>query len=163
MYNAQNEHKFFILYIAIQGFINLENCANSAADSLNNFLSGLLFILILVLVRYTEIKYSANAIRSKLGASVLLYYLTGFLIVSIIVGISDIAHSFHTVSQVYGQLEHGQVNCSSSAYYSLFVSVVIIFNYIFVEIGLVILLCVWFILNFCSLDRTSTTRSCFFA
>ena len=142
----------------------MENCATSAADNLNNFLSGLRFILILVLVRYNEIKYGANAIRSKLGASVLLYYLTGFLlIVSIIVGISDIAHSFHTVSQAYGQLEHGQVNCSSSVYYSLFVSVVIIFNYIFVEIGLVILLCVWFILNFCNLDCTSTTRSCFFA
>ena len=38
--------------------------------------------------------------------------------------------------------QEGQVNCSSSVYYSSFVSVVI------VEIGLVVLLCLWLILDF---------------
>ena len=70
---------------------------------------------------------------------------------SIIVGIGDVVYSFYIASQVYGQFEEfqqGQVNCSSSVYYSSFVSVIIVFNYIFVDIGLVILVCLWFICDF---------------
>ena len=66
-------------------------------------------------------------------------------------GIGDIVYSFYVASQVYGQFhefQQGQVNCSSSVYYSSFVSVIIVFNYIFVDIGLVVLVCLWFIYDF---------------
>jgi ABC-type multidrug transport system permease subunit len=71
--------------------------------------------------------------------------------VSIIIGLGDIAYSFYIASQVYGQFDEfqqGLVNCSSPTYYSSFVSVVIIFLYISVEIALVVLLCLWLILDF---------------
>ena len=67
---------------------------------------------------------------------------------SIVVGLGDIAYSFYIASQVYGQFDEfqeGQVNCSSSVYYSSFVLVVIVFLYISVEIGLVVLLCLWIV------------------
>ena len=132
----------------------------SAVDALNNFISGLIFIITLLLVLFIKINYSN---KSDLGAT--LYYLITFLlIVSIIMGIGDIVHSFHIASQVYGQLfgdfqQQSQVNCSSYVLYSLFVSVIIVFNYIFVEIGLVIILCFWFIFGFCF---DSTARSYFY-
>lgn len=73
------------------------------------------------------------------------------------VGIGDIAYSFYVASQVYGrfdgfQLDQGQANCSNS--YSLFVLGANIFNYIFVEIGLVVLFCLWFIFDFREIEGT---------
>ena len=71
------------------------------------------------------------------------------IVSTIIIGISDTVYSFYIASQVYGQFEEfqqGQVNCSSSVYYSSFVSVIIAFNYIFVSIGLVVVVCLWLLL-----------------
>ena len=68
--------------------------------------------------------------------------------------IGDIVYSFHVTSQVYGQLfdefqlGQGQVNCSSYVHFSLLILGAIAFNYIFVEIGLVVHLCLWFIFDF---------------
>ena len=74
----------------------------------------------------------------------LLYHsVTVLLIVSIIVGIGGIVYSFYIASQVYGQFDEfqqGQVNCSSSTY-----SLV---SFIFVNIGLVVLVCLWIIYDF---------------
>ena len=84
-------------------------------------------------------------------ATLLYRSVTVLLIVNVIMGISNTVYSFYVASQVYGQFEEfqqGQVNCSSSVYYSSFVSVIIVFNYIFVDIGLVILVCLWFICDF---------------
>ena len=65
--------------------------------------------------------------------------------------VGNIVYSFYIASQVYGQFDEfqqGQVNCSSSVYYSSFVFGVIVCNYIFVDIGLVALVCFWFIFDF---------------
>ena len=63
------------------------------------------------------------------------------MIVCMVIVFDDIVYSFYIASQVYGQFDEklfqqGQVNYSSSVYYSSFVSVVIVFNYIFIEIAL---------------------------
>ena len=66
---------------------------------------------------------------------------------SIILCIGDIVYSFYIASQVYGEFDEfqqGQVNCSSSVYYSSFVSVIIVFNYVFVVIALIALLYLWY-------------------
>ena len=73
------------------------------------------------------------------------------MIVCVVIGIGDIAYSFYIASQVYGrfdEFQQGQVNCSSSVYYSSFVSVVIVFNYIFVEIALAVLVILWLKIDF---------------
>jgi hypothetical protein len=72
-------------------------------------------------------------------STILHYFGATLLIVCIVFGIGDTVYSlsFYIASQVYGQFDEfqqGQVNCSSSVYYSSFVSVVIVFNYIFIEI-----------------------------
>ena len=62
----------------IQGLTNLEECNTSAADAFNNFLSGLLFIvvfLILLLVLCTEMKYDIDGTRRKLHVGITLHYL----------------------------------------------------------------------------------------
>ena len=143
----------------------MEECTVSEADASDNFLSGLLFIIVfltLLLVLCTTIKYGIDGIRRELHVGITLRYLIVFLlIVSIIMGIGDIVHSFRVTSQVYRKLldgfqQQGQVNCSSSTYYSL---VVVVFNYIFVEIGLLLLLCFWFIFDFHNYDYTARSYS----
>ena len=87
---------------------------------------------------------------SKL-ATALRYIIAILLIVSTIVGLCDIIYSFYIASQVYGQYDEfkqGQVNCSSSVYYSSFVSVIIVFLYIYVEAGLAIFLIIWLKIDF---------------
>ena len=128
----------------------MEECAIGAAHSLDafNFLSGVFFAIVFVTVSLVSL-ILLEYINSKVGT--LLYHsVTVLLIVStIIMGISDTVYSFYIASQVYGQFEQfqqGQVNCSSSVYYSSFVSVIIVFNYIFVSIGLVVVVCLWLLL-----------------
>jgi hypothetical protein len=136
-------------YLGIRGFANLEECAIGAVHSLDafNFLSGVLFLIVFVtvsLVAYFKIKYDFNeSITLSKPAYVLHYLMVVLLIISIIMGFCDIVYSFYIASQVYGQFDEfrqGQVNCSSSVYYSSFVSVMIVFNYTFVVFGLAVFL-----------------------
>ena len=128
----------------------MEECAIGAAHSLDafNFLSGVFFAIVFVIVSLVSL-ILLEYINSEVGT--LLYHsVTVLMIVSIIImGISDAVYSFYIASQVYGQFEEfqqGQVNCSSSVYYSSFVSVIIVFNHIFVSIGLVVVVCLWLLL-----------------
>ena len=132
-----------------------------------NFLSGLLLIIVvltLLLVLYAEMKYGIDGTRRKLHVGITLHYLIVFLLIlSTVMVIGDVMHSFRVTSQVYKQVlddfqQQGQVNCSSSAYYPLFTSVVA-FNYIFVEIGLLLLLCFWFIFDFHNFDYIARSYS----
>ena len=113
----------------------------------------IIVVLTLALVLYAEMKYGTDGTKSKL-ATFLYYLIAILLIVSIIMGIGDIVYSFHVTSQVYGQLfdefqlGQGQVNCSSYVRFSLYTLGAIAFNYIFVEIGLVVHLYLWFIFDF---------------
>ena len=130
----------------------MEECAIGAAHSLDafNFLSGVLFAITFVtlLLLCWSAFFQLESSISKLEKT-LCYSVPVLLIVSIIMGIGDIVYSFYIASQVYDQFEEfqqGQVNCSSSVYYSSFVSIIIVFNYIFVDIGLVVAVCSWFLL-----------------
>ena len=124
--------------------MNLEDCAIGAAHTLDSFnlLSGFYFIIVfltVLLVLYFAIKHEFGGHTSTKPATVIRRLILFLFIVSIIVGFCDIAYSFYIACQVYGQFDEfqeGQVNCSSTVYYSSFISVVIVFNYIFVEIGL---------------------------
>jgi hypothetical protein len=127
-----------------------EECEISAAHSLDalNLLSGLFFVVIFLtvsLIVHFMIRYGLGGVRNKL-ASLLRYVIILLFIVSIIMGIGDAAYSVYIANQVYGkhheEFLQGQINCSNFVYYSSFVSVVIAFNYIFVEIGLTIFLCI---------------------
>ena len=127
--------------------MNLEDCSIGALHSLDafNFLTGLFFLIVfltVLLALYFFFKHALGGIASK--QRTIMYYLVVFLlIVTIIMDFFDIAYSFYIASQVYGQFNEFQqdlVNCSSPVYYSSFVSVVIVFLYIFVEIGLAVLL-----------------------
>ena len=117
------------VYTGIQGFANIEECAIGAAHSLDA-LSGVLFAITYITVPFVSLillEYINSEVATLLYRSV-----TVLLIVStIIMGISDTVYSFYVASQVYGQFEEfqqGQVNCSSSVYYSSFVSIIIVFN-----------------------------------
>lgn len=117
-----------------------------------NFLTGLLFAVVFatVLVIVIFITKYLGGTSSKL-ATALRYIIAFLLIVSTIVGFCDIVYSFYIASQVYGQFDEfkqGQVNCSSSVYYSSFVSVIIVFLYIYVEVGLAIFLIIWLKIDF---------------
>lgn len=108
-----------------------------------NLLSGLYFItvfLMVLLVLYFAIKHEFGGHTPSNLTSVIRYLIYFLFMVSIIVGICDLIYSFYVASHVYGQFrefQQGQVKCSSFVYYSSFVSVVMVFNYVFVEIGLV--------------------------
>lgn len=82
----------------------------------------------------------------------MLRYLIAFLlVVSIIIGFCDIVYSFYIASQVYGQFDkfqQGLVNCSSSVYYSSFVSIVIVYLYVIVEVGFAVFLFIWLKIDF---------------
>ena len=113
-----------------------------------NFISGVFFAI--VFLTLVPVSLTLTRLLKKVG-TVFYYSVAVLLIVSIVMGIGDIVYSFYAASQVYGQFDEfqqGQVNCSSSVYYSSFVSVIIVFNYIFVDIGLVVLVCLWFIYDF---------------
>ena len=140
------------LHAGIRGFANLEDCAIGAVHSLDafNFLSGLLFLIVIVallLVMYFKTKHGLNNLKSDAlskSESVLYYLMFILLIISMIMGFCDIVYSFYIASQVFGQydeFQEGQVNCSSSVYYSSFVSVVIVFNFTFVLFGIALFLC----------------------
>ena len=95
------------------------------------------------------IKYLGGT-TSKI-ATVLRYLIAFLVLICVIIGFFDIAYSFYIASQVYGQFnefQQGQVNCSSSVYYSSFVSVVIVFLYIYVEVGLAVFLLIWLKIDF---------------
>ena len=142
------------LFLGIRGFANLEECAIGALHALDafNFLTGLLFAIVFatVLVIICFVTKYIGGTSSKL-ATALRYIIAVLLIVSTIVGFCDIIYSFYIASQVYGQYDEfkqGQVNCSSSVYYSSFVSVIIVFLYIYVEVGLAIFLILWLKIDF---------------
>ena len=112
-------------------------------------MSGSLFVLsflpVLLIIHFI-VYYGCSGTSSKV-ADVLYYLIACLLIMSIVVGFCDIVYSFYIASQVYGQFDEfkqGVVNCSSAVYYSSFVSGIIVFSYFFVEIGVVVLLCLWF-------------------
>ena len=119
------------VYTGIQGYANIEECAIGAAHSLDafNFLSGVLFAITFITVPFVSLillEYINSEVATLLYRSV-----TVLLIVNVIMGISNTVYSFYVASQVYGQFEEfqqGQVNCSSSVYYSSFVSIIIVFN-----------------------------------
>ena len=120
-----NAYKY---YTGIRGFANMEECAIGAAHSLDafNFLSGLLFAVVFL--------------------TVLIFFLIQLCFRHKNIGTS-LYYSFYIASQVYGEFDEfqqGQVNCSSSIYYSSFVSVIIVFNYVFVVIALIVLLYLWY-------------------
>ena len=130
----------------------MEECAIGAAHSLDafNFLSGVLFaitfVTLLLIVLYRSLNILQSPMIIKLEET-LFYSIPVLMIVIIIMGTGDIVYSFYIASQVYGQFEEfqqGQVNCSSSVYYSSFVSIIIVFNYIFIDIGLFVAVCLWF-------------------
>ena len=141
-------------FIGIRGFLNLEECAIGAVHSLDAFLflTGLFFItvfLIVSLIVYFMIKHCGGAESQE--ATVLHYLVPILVIMSVVVGIGDTLYSFYIASQVYGQfneLQRGQVSCSSPVYYLSFVSVMIVFNYIFVEIALVVFIVFWLKIDF---------------
>ena len=132
----------------------MEECAIGAVHSLDafNFLTGFFFFVVFVtvlVVLYFMLRHLGGALSKE---STVLHYLGAILmIVCVVIGIGDIAYSFYIASQVYGrfdEFQQGQVNCSSSVYYSSFVSVVIVFNYIFVEIALAVLVILWLKIDF---------------
>lgn len=136
--------------IGIGGFMSSEECEISAAHSLDaiNLLSGFFFVIMFLtvsLVVHFMIRFGLGGVTNKL-ASVLRYLILSLFAVGIVMGIGDAAYSAYIASQVYGryhdEFQHGQVNCSSLMYYSSFVSVVLAFNYMVVEIGLAIFLCI---------------------
>ena len=129
-----------------------EECDISEAHSLDalNLLSGLFFVAIFLtvsLIVHFMIRYGLGGVRNRL-ANLLRDLIILLFIVSIVMGIGDAAYSVYIASQVYGkhhsEFLQGQVNCSNLVYYSSFVSTVIAFNFIFVEIGLTIFLCILF-------------------
>ena len=124
----------------------MEECAIGAAHSLDafNFLSGVFFAVTFVTVPLASLILIIH-INREVG-TLLHNSVTILLIVSIIIGISDTVYAFYIASQVYGhfdEFQQGQVNCSSSVYYSSFVSVIIVFNYIYINIGLIVAVCLW--------------------
>ena len=132
----------------------MEECAIGAVHSLDAFLflTGLFFItvfLVVSLIVYFMIKHCGGAESQE--ATVLHYLVPILVIMSVVVGIGDTLYSFYIASQVYGQfneLQQGQVSCSSPVYYLSFVSVMIVFNYIFVEIALVVFTVFWLKIDF---------------
>jgi hypothetical protein len=132
----------------------VEECSIGAVHSLDafNFLTGIFFFVVFVtvlVVLYFMLKHLGGSLSKE---STILHYLgASLLIVCIVFGIGDTVYSFYIASQVYGQFDEfqqGQVNCSSSVYYSSFVSVVIVFNYVFIEIVFIVLVVVWLKLDF---------------
>ena len=130
--------------------MNTEECTIGVVHSLDalNLVSGVFFIIMFLtvsLIVHFMIKHGLGGVRNKL-ASVLRYLILFLFIVGMIMGIGDAAYSVYIASQVYGkyhdEFQQGQVNCSSLAYYSSFVSVVVVFNYCFVEINLATFLCI---------------------
>ena len=142
------------IYIGIRGFANLEECAVGAPHSLDafNFLTGLFFIIVfltVVTVICFMVKYFGGT-TNKLS-TMLRYFIAFLLVVSIIIGFCDITYSFYIASQVYGQFDgfqQGLVNCSSSVYYSSFVSIMIVYLYIVVEVGFAVFLFLWLKIDF---------------
>ena len=124
--------------------MHLEKCEIGTDHSLDTFnlLSGFYFItvfLTVLLVLYFAVKHEFGGHTSSNLTTVIRYLIFFLFMVSVIMGFCDIIYSFYIASQVYGQFDEfqqGLVNCSSPVYYSSFVSVVIVFLYIFVEIGL---------------------------
>ena len=133
-------------YLGIRGLTNFEECAIGASHSLDafNLLTGVLFALVFVTV---VVLVSAVMFRLYYGGRRPTYHLvTMLLILTMCFCFGDIVYSFYIASQVYGQFDEfkqGQVNCSSPVYYSSFVSVITVHLYIIVEIGLAVLLYVW--------------------
>ena len=124
----------------------MEECTIGAAHSLDafNFLSGVFLAVTFVTVPLASLMLIIHINRRV--RTLLHHSITILLIVSIIIGISDTVYAFYIASQVYGQFDEfqqGQVNCSSSVYYSSFVSVIIVFNYIYIIIGLIVAVCLW--------------------
>ena len=143
-----------MFYIGIRGFASLEECAVGAPHSLDafNFLTGLFFVIVfltVVMVICFMLKYLGGT-TNKLS-TVLRYLIAFLLVVSIIMGLCDFTYSFYIASQVYGQFDEfqlGLVNCSSPVYYSSFVSIVIVYLYIIVEVGFAVFLFMWLKIDF---------------
>ena len=134
--------------LGIRGFTNSEECQISAAahslDTLN-ILSGFFFIIMFLtvsLIVHFMIKYGLGGVRTRL-ARVLRTLILFLFTVGVVMGIGDAAYSIYIASEVYGNyhndFQQGLVNCSGLVYY---LSVVLVFNYIFVAIGLAIFLCI---------------------
>ena len=132
------------MYTGIQGPANIDKCAIGAAHSLQtyNFLSEVFFVVVFLTLLLVVL--ILTRLLKQVGT--LLYHsVTVLLIVSIVMGIGDIVYSLYVASQVYRQFDEfqqGQINCSSSVYYSSFVAG------IFADIGLVVLVCLWIICDF---------------
>ena len=98
----------------------------------------------IVLVLFFILRRAFN--KSKVP-TIVHYLITFLLVLTMIFVFGDIMYSFYVASQVYGQFDEfqqGQANCSSSVYYSSFVSVILLYLYSFVEIGLAVLLYIWY-------------------
>ena len=113
-----------------------------------NFLTGVLFVIVIFTAPVLLYFYINHAFKDDWSTQAnISHNLIAFLfIVIIVIGFCDIVYSFYIASQVYGQFDEfqeGLVNCSSPVYYSSFISVVIIFLHIFVEVGLIVLLFFW--------------------
>ena len=132
-----------MIHTGIRGFLNLEDCAIGALHSFDafNFLSGVYFILVLLSIVLTPAYYLCSSLAyrgTKLALTI--HGLVIFLLIStVVIGLGDIVYSFYIASQVYGQFDEfqqGQVNCTSPVYYTSFISVVIVFLHVVVELGL---------------------------
>ena len=133
----------------------MEECAIGVLHSLDAFLflTGLYFIAVFAIVPpviYFAVKHCGGSSESKEAA--ILYYLVPILvIISVVIGIGVTGYLFYIASQVYGQFngfQQGQVTCSGAVYYLSFVSVIIVYNYIFVEIVLVVFAVFWLKIDF---------------
>ena len=131
-----------MVHTGIRGFLNLEDCAIGALHSFDafNFLSGVYFILVLLSIVLTPVFYCSSFAYSGNKLALTIHGLVIFLLIStVVIGLGDIVYSFYIASQVYGQFDEfqqGQVNCTSPVYYTSFISVVIVFLHVVVELGL---------------------------
>ena len=107
-------------------------------------------LLVVSVMIYFMVKHCGGSSQSKEVA--ILHYLFNILvIVSVVIGIGDTVYSFYIASQVYGQFnefQQSQVDCSGPVYYLSFISVLIVFNYIFVEIALFVFAVFWHKIDF---------------
>ena len=131
-----------MVHTGIRGFLNLEDCAIGALHSFDafNFLSGVYFILVPLSLVLTLAFYCCNLAYKWNKLALTMHGLVFFLLIStVVIGLGDIVYSFYIASQVYGQFDEfqqGQVNCTSPVYYTSFISVVIVFLHVVVELGL---------------------------
>ena len=106
--------------------------------------------MIVSVIIYFMVKHCGGSSLSK-EATILHYLVPILVIVSVVIGIGDTVYSFYIASQVYGQFnefQQDQVSCSGPVYYLSFISVLIVFNYIFVEIALFVFAVFWLKIDF---------------